>query len=424
MPDTSSANRELVGSWPSRVYKAFARRRVSTMSDGVIPVFKQELSPHKMVYQDEATHRVLKLAKSVARTSSTVLLNGESGVGKEVFAHAIHQFSPRASNPFIAVNCAALPSSILESELFGHEKGAFSGAVSQHIGHFERANSGTILLDEVSEVSLETQAKLLRVLQERSMLRVGGKQEIKLDIRIVATTNRNLMASVERGEFRLDLYYRLNVFPIHIPALRERPRDIEPLVMFYLSKFSQQFGVEIAGVTASAMERLERYSYPGNVRELVNIIERAVILCADQQVIEEDHILLDADMGFSSSSVDSSPNAFSQRSSSRHLAALSSRRVQSIPAQQAAANPDELETREVRVDDLSEAEEDPAISFLPGSEPLTDVRRKIIIGTLERFDGNRTRTAEALGVSLRTIRNKLRDYRERGIDVPSPDGDS
>ncbi len=378
------------------------------MSQGVIPVFKQESRPHQMVYEDPATYKVLKLARSVARTSSTVLLTGESGVGKEIFARAIHEASPRASQPFIAVNCAALPSSLLESELFGHEKGAFSGAVGRHVGHFERANQGTILLDEISEVSLETQAKLLRVLQERVMLRVGGRDEIKLDLRVIATTNRNLRECVDRGDFRLDLFYRLNVFPIQIPALRERRQDISALVVYYLSHFAQQFGVEISGIEAAAMDRLSRHRFDGNVRELVNVVERAVILCGEAQIIRDEHIILDEAHDLPDVSRTSS-SSFERRPSSRHLAALSSRKTREIS----------------EVDTDSEAElDDPAISFLPGSEPLTDVRRKIIIGTLERFDGNRTRTAEALGVSLRTIRNKLRDYRERGIDVPSPGDDS
>lgn len=375
------------------------------MGEGVIPVFRQEVKPHQMVYEDPATGEVLKLARSVARTSSTVLLTGESGVGKEIFARAIHKASPREERPFIAVNCAALPSSLLESELFGHEKGAFSGAVARHVGHFERASHGTILLDEISEVSLETQAKLLRVLQERVMLRVGGHEEIKLDLRVIATTNRNLRLCVDRGDFRLDLFYRLNVFPIQIPALRERPRDIPALVLHYLSHFSQRFGVEVSGIAVEAMEMLSAHRFDGNVRELVNVVERAVILCADEPIVQTRHIVLDACAELPD--VSRSPSSsFGERPSSRHLAALSSRKISAD------------------VEAPGRPAEDPAISFLPGSEPLTDVRRKIIIGTLERFDGNRTRTAEALGVSLRTIRNKLRDYREKGIDVPSPGDES
>lgn len=292
----------------------------------VIPVFKQEVKPHHMIHEDRATQKVLQLARSVARTSSTVLLTGESGVGKEVFARAIHEASPRSAHAFIAVNCAALPSSLLESELFGHEKGAFSGAVGRHVGHFERADKGTILLDEISEVSLETQAKLLRVLQERVMLRVGGREEIKLDLRVIATTNRNLRECVDRGDFRLDLFYRLNVFPIQIPALRERREDIPALVLYYLSHFAQRFDTTISGITAEAMERLTAHRFDGNVRELVNVVERSVILCADEKVVSEEHIVLDTATALPD--VSRSPSSsFDRRPSSRHLAALSSRKI-------------------------------------------------------------------------------------------------
>ena len=386
---------------------------------GIIPVLRQQARPHEMIYADEATGRALKLARSVARTASTVLLTGESGVGKEIFAREIHRASPRSKRAFEAVNCAALPSSLLESELFGHEKGSFSGAVQRHIGHFERASGGTILLDEISEISLETQAKLLRVLQERSMRRVGGSQEVALDLRVVATTNRDLREHVERGAFRLDLFYRLNVFPIAIPPLRARRRDIEPLSLYYLSLFAERFALPLQGLRVEALERLEAHRYDGNVRELVNVLERAAILCGESEIVEPEHIVLEAHQGAMFAATPeglaqpSSPShEFTRRPTSRHLAALSSRKM-NAPSRE---REDEGEKGEQEVD--------PALSFLPGSEPLTDVRRKIIIGTLERFDGNRTRTAEALGVSLRTIRNKLRHYRERGIDVPSPGEDT
>jgi transcriptional regulator with PAS, ATPase and Fis domain len=340
--------------------------------------------------------KLLALAQSVARTPSTVLLSGESGVGKEIIARYIHAHSPRGKRPFIAVNCAALPSSLLESELFGHEKGSFSGAVSRHEGIFERANGGTILLDEISEVSLEMQAKLLRVLQERSMVRVGGSKEVKLDIRVIATTNRNLRECVDQGDFRLDLYYRLNVFPLKVPPLRERTGDIAPLTLYYLGKFAAQFGSPVTGVSREALSRLESYSFPGNVRELVNVLERAVILAVNSDTITSDHLLLDADISVDTFTSSNRPPTQSMNEPGT-----------------LEYNPDENEHSEAEL-------EEEVMSFLPGSEPLTDVRRKIIIGTLERFDGNRTRTAEALGVSLRTIRNKLRDYRERGVDVPEP----
>lgn len=353
----------------------------------IIAIEAQGFESHRAISKDPSMAKLLSLAQSVARTPSTVLLSGESGVGKEIIARYIHTHSPRAKKPFIAVNCAALPSSLLESELFGHEKGSFSGATARHAGLFERADGGTILLDEISEISLEMQAKLLRVLQERAMVRVGGREEVKLDLRVIATTNRHLRERVDQGEFRLDLYYRLNVFPLKVPPLRERKGDIEPLTRYYLGKFAHQFGSPIQGITREAMARLLAHPFPGNVRELVNVLERAVILAVDARVITSDHLLLEADI------------------SVEHF------------AEHHDAEPGTMEY--LPEDSESEVEEE-VLSFLPGSEPLTDVRRKIILGTLDRFDGNRTQTAKALGVSLRTIRNKLRDYREAGVEVPTP----
>ena len=311
----------------------------------------------------------MEIARRVALTPSTVLIHGESGVGKEVMAQFIHRSSPRVRGPMLAINCAALPQGVLESELFGHEKGAFSGAVARHQGVFERADGGTIFLDEISEVSLEVQAKLLRVLQERTMTRVGGHQEIKLDLRIIAATNKNLMQCVTQGTFRQDLFYRLNVFPLSVPPLRARPQDIEALTLYYLSVLAQRFEVSLEGITQRALDRIMRYPFPGNVRELVNLLERATILAFDTPIIDLEHVMFDTDdMLVSTTS----------------------------SGEERVIEPDEL------------------VSFLPGDEPLTDVRRKIILQTLKRFQGNRTKTAEALGVSLRTVRNKLRDYREHG----------
>lgn len=323
-----------------------------------------------VVWQDPSMERLLKIATRVAKTPSTILVNGESGVGKEVVARFIHRNSERANAPFIAINCATLPQGVLESELFGHEKGAFSGAIARHQGVFERAHGGTLFLDEVSEISLETQAKLLRVIQERTLVRVGGHQEVHVDIRIIAATNKNLLVCVEQNTFRQDLFYRLNVFPVLIPPLRQRPLDVEPLVLHYLAQFAERFDVEIEGITARALRRLRDYTFPGNVRELVNILERATILAYNTTIIDLEHLVFDTDGVL----------------------------VGSTPSGEAKIiDPDEL------------------VSFLPGDEPLTEIRRKVIMATLDRFDGNRTRTAEALGVSLRTVRNKLRDYRERGL---------
>lgn len=335
----------------------------------------QEGELRGVIAEDPVSKRVLSLAESVARTPSTVLLTGESGAGKEVIARFIHTRSDRAGQPFVAINCAALPPNLLESELFGHEKGAFSGAVQQHHGMFERARGGTILLDEISEMSVELQAKLLRVLQERVMYRVGGSKEITLDVRIIATSNRDLQACVEEGSFRRDLYYRLNVFPLHIPSLRERPKDIEALIRHYLPKFAESLNRPVEGMSARALKKLQDYSFPGNVRELVNVIERAVILALNSEYIDVEHIVLDT-------SVD--PSQF-----------IHTRNREGASTGQRSS-----------------------IRFVPGAEPLTEVRMRVILSTLEKFEGNRTHTAEALGVSLRTIRNKIRKYRDLGMDVP------
>ena len=326
------------------------------------------------VFGDDATKRLLALAESVAQTPSTVLLQGESGAGKEVFARFIHDQSPRADKPFVAINCAALPPSLLESELFGHEKGAFSGALRRHIGVFERARGGTLLLDEVSEISPDMQAKLLRVLQERVLYRVGGSEKVELDIRVIATTNRDLKKSIEEGSFRLDLYYRLNVFPVRIPALRDRRGDIQPLALTFAARSAEKMGRPFEGMTSDALRKLERYAFPGNVRELVNIVERAVILACGEPVIGEEHIMLDA------VEVEAAPT------------------VSSIT--------------------LDVDESDEVILVRPGVDAFDDIRRKVILGTLRQCGGNRTRTAEVLGLSLRTVRNRLREYREAGVAIP------
>ena len=207
-----------------------------------------------------------------------MLITGETGTGKELIARAIHSASHRHDKPLIKVNCAALPAGLVESELFGHEKGAFSGAISRRVGRFELANGGTIFLDEVGEVPLDVQVKLLRVLQEREFERVGGTNPIKVDVRVIAATNRDLVKSIREGKFREDLYYRLNVFPIALPPLRDRAGDVPLLVHFLVARFAARVGVRIESVGKATMERLSRYSWPGNVRELENILERAVIL--------------------------------------------------------------------------------------------------------------------------------------------------
>jgi transcriptional regulator with GAF, ATPase, and Fis domain len=226
----------------------------------------------------------------VAGTDSSVLITGETGTGKELIARAVHQRSTRAQKALIKVNCAALPVGLSESELFGHEKGAFTGAVSRHIGRFELADGGTILLDEIGDLSPEVQAKLLRVLQEREFERVGGTRSIKVDVRVIAATNRNLEEAVRQNRFRADLYYRLNVFPIHLPPIRERRDDIPLLARFFVNRYMIRMGKRIEKIAPEAMDRLVAYSWPGNIRELENIIERAVILCKGPTLHVEDEL--------------------------------------------------------------------------------------------------------------------------------------
>jgi formate hydrogenlyase transcriptional activator len=231
--------------------------------------------------------RALQLAAKVAGVDSTVLITGETGTGKELFARAIHNRSPRASRPFVCVNCGAIPPALIGSELFGHEKGAFTGAVQRHLGRFELAAGGTIFLDEVGELPPETQAALLRVLQERTFERVGGSKPMPVDVRVIAATNRDLGNAIADGTFREDLYYRLNVFPIHVPALRERREDIPLLVHYLTQRYAARAGRKIAGVSRRSVELLTAYDWPGNVRELQNVIQRAVILCEGTLVVDE-----------------------------------------------------------------------------------------------------------------------------------------
>lgn len=326
-----------------------------------------------VVAVDPLTTRMISLMDSVAATPATVLLSGESGVGKEVFARHIHRRSKRDRGPFIAINCAAIPASLLESELFGHERGAFSGAVATHQGVFERAHGGTLLLDEVSEMPLELQAKLLRVIQERQVQRVGGTRLIDIDIRIIATTNRDLLRYVDENKFRRDLYYRLSVFPIMIPPLRDRPGEILALVQHYVRELSAAFDQPVAGITSAAQRRLLSYSYPGNVRELVNIVQRAIIICPRGGFIDAEHIVFE--------------------------------------------NTPEVMQGVRRMAEQAEDVEDGHMKFEIGKQSLTEIRRNVIVETIRHFDGNRSKAAEVLGISTRTIRNKLKQYREMGIDL-------
>ncbi len=305
---------------------------------------------------DGGMRRLLDMAEKVARSRATVLITGESGTGKELFARFIHTQSDRAAGPFVAVNCAALPENLLESEMFGHEKGAFTGAVARKEGRFELANGGTVLLDEISEMDLALQAKLLRVLQEGEIDRVGGRRPVPVDVRVVATSNRNLKEWVAQGRFRQDLYYRLNVIPLHIPPLRDRRGDINLLTRHFLEKFSRMGGSPTPRIAPEAEARLGQAQWPGNVRELENVIERACLLCNDG-VIDTDALLFDQE-------------ADSQKT----------------------VTPDA-----------------PVSEFTT----LKDMERAMIFKTLDDTSGNRTQAAKILGISVRTLRNKLSEYRSQ-----------
>ncbi len=245
----------------------------------------------QIVCESELTKRIFALAEKVANTDATVLLLGESGVGKEVVAKFIHRLSPRQNKPFIALNCAAIPENLLEAEMFGYEKGAFSGAIKSHKGKFEQAHKGTLLLDEITEMPQTLQAKLLRVIQEKTIDRIGSEKPIEVDVRIICTTNKDVRKEMEEGRFREDLYYRINVFPINIPPLRERREEIEPLALHFLRIYSSKFNKPIKNISPEAIKVLKGYPWPGNVRELENAIERACVLCDSDTVTPSDIFL-------------------------------------------------------------------------------------------------------------------------------------
>jgi transcriptional regulator with GAF, ATPase, and Fis domain len=261
-----------------RVLAEQERNRLQQQNLYLREEIKSEYNFDEIVGGSAALQTVLATVGQVAPTDSTVLILGETGTGKELVARAVHNASRRKDKPLIKVNCSALPTGLVESELFGHEKGAFTGATEKRTGRFELADGGTIFLDEVGELPLETQVKLLRVLQEREFERVGSAKTIRVDVRVIAATNRDLRQAIAEGRFRQDLYYRLNVFPVHLPSLRQRTEDVPLLVHYFVERYAAKVGRTITGVSAEAMERLARYPWPGNVRELENVIERAVIL--------------------------------------------------------------------------------------------------------------------------------------------------
>ncbi|BBD08794.1 sigma-54-dependent transcriptional regulator [Desulfovibrio ferrophilus] len=334
----------------------------------------------KIIGQDASVRRVLALSRQVAPSKASVLISGESGTGKEMFARYLHQNSNRANAPFVAINCAALPEHLLESELFGHEKGSFTGAINRKLGKFELASGGTILLDEITEMDMGLQAKLLRVLQEGELDRVGGVETVKVDVRVLATTNRDIETTVKNKEFRQDLYFRLNVIPLKLPALNERGDDIMLLAQFFVDHYSKEYGLPRLAFSDAARAWLMGYDWPGNVRELQNLMERAVLL-AGAGPIEEQHFLLDGD----------------------NWPLFDEEELQDETPSPGAPAADEASLH----------------NALGGRDlPLSEIERIAILKRLEQTEGNRTQAADLLGISVRTLRNKISDYKKRGLTVP------
>ncbi len=352
-----------------RAIKAGAKEYIPLPPDAeliaaVLQAVAQE--SHSLLYRDPTMVQVVRLAEQVAPSDASVLITGESGTGKEVIARHIHRNSRRARQNFISVNCAAIPENLLESELFGHEKGSFTGAVARRVGKFEEANGGTLLLDEISEMHQRLQAKLLRAVQEREIDRVGGLQPIKVDIRLLATSNRDLEEAVRKGEFREDLYFRLNVVNLRMPSLRDRPRDIEILAEHFVKKYAELNAVPALPLSAAVRTMLNQHHWRGNVRELENTMHRAVLLARGDEILPE-------------------------------AVMLGTMRPSAETATSEVAGKLGLVGRTV-----------------------ADVERDLIIGTLQHCLGNRTHAANILGISIRTLRNKLQLYRQEGTAVPFP----
>jgi DNA-binding NtrC family response regulator len=330
----------------------------------------------ELVYRDDAMAQVVKLAQQIAPANASVLITGESGTGKEVLARYLHAKSSRSRQPFISVNCAAIPEALLESELFGHEKGAFTGAVARRIGKFEEASGGTLLLDEISEMDVRLQAKLLRGLQERVIDRIGGSRPVPVDIRILATSNRNLVDAVREGKFREDLLYRLNVVNLKLPPLRERPADVLELALHFVKKYSQANGVALRPLSADARRALAVNRWPGNVRELENTIHRAVLLASGAE-IGTDAI----------------------------------RTPDGMKLEDMHGNPPAVAHAALAAEQVTRA--------LVG-RTVAHVERDLILETLKHCLGNRTHAANILGISIRTLRNKLNEYAGDGMPIPPP----
>jgi len=330
------------------------------------------------IFRSSYMTKVFAVAADIANSEATVLITGESGTGKEVLARYIHENSNRENNPFITVNCASIPENLIESELFGYEKGAFTGAVNKKPGKFELADGGTLLLDEIGEIPINLQAKLLRVLQEKEIDRLGGTKKQKVNVRIIATTNKNLKEEVESGNFREDLFYRLNVISIELPPLRKRKEDIEMLADFFIKKYSDINNKPVKNLSKEASDVLKNYEWPGNVRELEHTIERAVILSKTHEITSRDLFI----------------HGITFRDTEERFLSSTGENIQDSYKEESLTDSDLLKGR-----------------------TIAEVEKELILNTLKQTNGNRTKAAEILGITSRTLRNKLNEYKENGIDI-------
>jgi nitrogen regulation protein NR(I) len=365
-PFTTSQMKELIE-------KAMSLRRLMSQGVSYAPSASDIGEEEQIVGSSPKMQEVYKMIGQVAPSEVTVLLRGESGTGKELMARAIYHHSLRSNRPFLPVNCAAIPDTLLESELFGHEKGAFTGAISRRIGKLEQCQGGTIFLDEIGDMSLSTQAKLLRVLQDKSFERLGGGETIKVDVRFIVATNKDLEEAIKIGRFREDLYYRLNVFSIQIPPLRERKEDIPQLVSYFLRRFNKELKKEILGITPSAMDKILSYGWPGNVRQLENVLKRAMILCQGKWIIDD--------------------QIFLEKEERKEIL--------------------ENQYRE-RIDQLLDSLFEELIKTPITNRDLdmiSTLEKGLILRAIKKTDGNQVQAAKLLGINRSTLRGKLERYR-------------
>ena len=362
-----------------------------------------------LIFRDPVMRRAVQLADQVAPSDASVLITGESGTGKEVLARYIHAKSRRAKERFVSVNCAAIPDNLLESELFGHEKGAFTGAVARRAGKFEEANGGTLLLDEVTEMDPRLQAKLLRAIQEREIDRLGGTRPVKVDIRVLATSNRDLPDAVARGDFREDLYFRLNVFNLQLPSLRQRPLDIPFLAEHFIKKYSEANDVPVRALSEAAIERLRQHGWRGNVRELENTMHRAVLLASGDEIGSEAIMLTESSPAAPAAAPTPPPPSPGLSAAAPATSAPAAPNPVSNPAPTASSSP-------------GPASGGGAAALV--GRTVADVERDLILDTLDHCLGNRTHAANILGISIRTLRNKLKQYGDQGYQVVAPGGEA